>query len=141
VDPVFGRHFLPEEEAHADARVAIISDGLWQSRFEGGPQALGRTLVLDGAPHTIVGILPRGFRFIWDADIWRVAARPGETRNRHSYHLFGRLRPGASMALAQRDVDAISRALERAYPDSNKGKGPRLVSLLDSGPTDSQDPA
>jgi len=129
VDPAVGRRFLPEEEARADARVAIISFGLWQRRFGGAQGAVGRTLVLDGVPHTVVGVLPRGFRFVWDADVWRVAARPGETRDRHNYHLVGRLRPGVSMVQAQRDVDAVSRALQLEYPESNKDKGLGLTSL------------
>ncbi len=63
------------------------------------------------------------------AEIWRVVARPGEARHLHNYHLVGRLRPGVSLEQAQRDVDGISRTLERDYPDSNTGKGLRLTSL------------
>jgi predicted permease len=139
VDPVVGRHFRPDEEAQADARVAIISFGLWQRRFGGTRDVVGRTIALDGSPHSIVGVLPRGFRFVGvgrpgsgrraEAEIWVVLARPGEARHLHNYHLVGRLKPGVPMAQAQRDVDAISRTLERAYPDSNKGKGLRLISL------------
>jgi putative ABC transport system permease protein len=129
VRPVVGRDFLPEEEAEVDARVAIISDGLWRGRFGGSADVLGRTLVLDGTPYTIVGVLPREFRFVFDADVYRVAARPGETRNRHNYHLVGRLKPGVSLAGAQQDVDAIARALAREYPDTDKGMGLRFVSL------------
>jgi predicted permease len=130
VDPILGRHFLAEEEADPHAQVAIISYGLWQSHLGGTPDILGRRLVLDGSPYTIVGIMPRGFRFLWDADVWRVAARPGETRNRHNYHLVGRLKPDVTLAQAQIDIDTISNALEREYPDSNKRKGLRLISLL-----------
>jgi len=129
VNPVVGRLFLPEEEAQADARVAIIGFGLWQRRFGGAQGAVGRTLTLDGVPHTVVGVLPRGFRFVWDAEVWRVAARPGEFRDRHNYHLVGRLRPGVSIAQARRDVNAISRTLQQAYPASNKDKGLGLISL------------
>ena len=139
VDPVVGRHFRPDEEAQPGAPVAIISFGLWQRRFGGTPDVVGRPLVLDGSPRTIVGVLPRGFRFVGasglgnqrgaEPQVWFVVARPGQARHLHTYHLVGRLKPGITMAQAQRDVDGISRALERAYPDSNKGKGLRLVSL------------
>ena len=131
VNPMIGRGFLPEEEAQADARVAIISFRLWQGRFGSDPNVAGRTLVLDGRPYTIVGVMPRGFRFVWDADVWSVVARPGEMRRRHLYHLVGRLRPGVPASQAQSDVDAISRALQRDYPESNAGKGLGLVSLQD----------
>jgi putative ABC transport system permease protein len=142
VDPFVGRHFQQEEEAQPEVRSVLISFGLWQRRFGGTRDVVGRTFVLDGSPHTIIGVLPRGFRFVGvgspgnpgnglqtAAEVWRVLARPGEVRDRHNYHLVGRLKAGLSMAQAQRDVDAISRLLERAYPDSNKGKGLRLLSL------------
>jgi len=149
VAPVLGRSFLPSEEARADAGVVLIGFAVWQSRFASARDVVGRTLMLDGAPQTIVGVLPRGLRFAGvgrrggggpvstrpgearasGAEIWRVVARPGEARHLHNYHLVGRLRPGVSLAQAQRDVDAISRTLEREYPDSNTGKGLRLTSL------------
>jgi predicted permease len=149
VAPALGRSFLPAEEAQSDARVALISFEIWQSRFGGARDVIGQTLLLDGDPQTIVGVLPPGLRFVGvgrrggggplstrpgearpsGAEIWRVVARPGEARHLHSYHLVGRLRPGVSLAQAQRDVDGISRTLERDYPDSNAGKGLRLTSL------------
>ena len=149
VAPVLGRSFLPAEEAEADARVVLISFAVWQTRFAGARDVVGRTLMLDGGPQTIVGVLPEGLRFVGvgrrsgggplstrpgearpsGAEIWRVVARPGEARHLHNYHLIGRLRPGVSLAQAQRDVDGISRMLERDYPDSNTGKGLRLTSL------------
>ena len=139
VDPVVGRHFRPDEEAQPNAPVAIISFGLWQRRLGGTPEIIGRPIVLDGTPRIIVGVLPRGFRFVGaggpgsgrgaEPEIWFVVARPGEARHLHNFHLVGRLKPGITMAEAQRDIDGISQALERAYPDSNKGKGLRLVTL------------
>jgi putative ABC transport system permease protein len=149
VAPLLGRSFLPAEETQADARVVLIGFAVWQSRFGGARDVVGRTLVLDGDPQTIIGVLPPGLRFVGvgrrggggplstrpgearpsGAEIWRVVARPGEARDLHNYHLAGRLRPGVSLAQAQRDVDAISRTLERDYPDSNKDKGLRLTSL------------
>ncbi len=138
VRPAAGRFFRPDEESQADARVVVISYALWQTRFDGGADVVGGTLVLDGSPHTIVGVLPRGFRFVGvenrpgrraNADVWRAMARPGQARHLHNYILVGRLRARVSIAQAQRDVDAISGLLERQYPDSNKGKGLRLESL------------
>lgn len=149
VAPALGRSFLPEEEAQADARVILISHAVWQRRFGGAQDVLGRTAMLDGAPQTIVGVLPPGLRFVGvgrrggggplstrpgevrpsGADIWRVVARPAEARHLHNYHLVGRLRPGVTLAQAQRDVDGISRTLAREYPDSNTDKGLRLTSL------------
>jgi putative ABC transport system permease protein len=149
VAPVLGRSFLAAEEAQPDARVVLIGFAVWQSRFAGAHDVVGRTLVLDGDPQTIVGVLPPGLRFVGvgrrggggplstrpgearpsGAEIWRVVARPGEARHLHNYHVVGRLRAGVSLEQAQRDVDGISKTLERDYPDSNTGKGLRLTSL------------
>ncbi|UCG86206.1 MAG: ABC transporter permease [Gemmatimonadota bacterium] len=131
VNPAVGRHFLPEEEHQEDLRVAIISFGLWRGRFGGDQEVLGRTMVLEGTPHTIVGVLPRGFRFLWDADVWRVAVRPGAARNMNAYYVLGRLRPDVSMALAQSEVTTISEALEREYPEANETSRLHLTSLQD----------
>jgi len=149
VDPVVGRHFLPQEETDSGACPVIVSFQLWQSRFGGSVDILGRTVMLSGVPHTIVGVLPRSFRFSaldallgtsqipgkalppMDVDVWRLMTRTGDdgARHLHNYYLLGRLKPGVTMARAQADVDAISTALEKEYPASNKGKGLRLVSL------------
>ncbi len=149
VAPARGRSFLPVEESQADARVVLISFAVWQNRFAGARDVVGRTLMLDGAPQTIVGVLPEGLRFVGvgrrggggplstrpgevrasGAEIWRIVARPDEARHLHNYHLVGRLRPGVSLEQAQRDVNGISKTLERDYPDSNTGKGLRLTSL------------
>lgn len=138
VVPALGREFRPEEEAQPDARVLMITFSLWQRRFGGAADVVGRDIIVNGSPHTIVGVLPRGFRFVGvgdrpgrptNADMWHVIPRSGQARHLHNYHLVGRLRPGVTVADAQRDADAISRALERTYPDSNKAKGLRVVTL------------
>ena len=63
IDPIRGRHFLPEEDRPAARRVALVSYDLWQRQFEGDPGVLGRTVYLDDRPHTIVGVLPEDCRF------------------------------------------------------------------------------
>jgi predicted permease len=133
VNPVAGRHFLPEEEARGGTRVVLISFALWQNRFAGSSTAVGSTVNLDGSPHTIVGVMPRGFRVFCDADLWMLIdwtrSRGATNRNYHNYHVVGRLKSGVSIQQAQHDVDVISRGLEQQYPASNKGKGLRLLDL------------
>jgi putative ABC transport system permease protein len=71
VQPARGRAFTPEEEIEGRHQVAIISDGLWQRRFGGDPDVLGRVVLLDGEPHTIVGIMPPKFWFVRPGtEIW-----------------------------------------------------------------------
>lgn len=132
VNPVAGRHFQAEEEARGDAAVAIISHALWQSRFGGSPDAVGSTFDLDGSPLTTIGVMPRGFRFLRDYDLWRVAQRPVSfdlQRDAHSHVAVGRLAPGFTLEQAQSEVDAIAAGLRERYPETNEDKGLRLTGL------------
>ncbi|MEJ2186777.1 MAG: ABC transporter permease [Gemmatimonadota bacterium] len=132
VVPVRGRSFLPEEEVRGGASSVIISYGYWQRRFGGADDAVGATLTLDGTPSTVVGVMPRGFRFMFDADVWQLIDRNGPfdtQRDSHSHWVAGRLAPGVSIDQAQADVDGISRALAEEYPESNTGKALALADL------------
>jgi len=126
VDPVAGRGFLPEDELEGGSSV-LISHALWQRRFGGAPGAIGRTVFVDGEPRTVIGVVPAGFRFMNDTDLW-VPVERGDffidrQRDSHSLRLVGRLAPGATLAQARSEADAISQRLEQQYPDSNSGKG------------------
>ena len=134
VEPTAGRHFLPEEEARGDAPVVMISRGFAQRRFGSVDAAVGATLVLDGQPLTVVGVMPRGFRFMFDADVWLLIDRNGPfdtQRDSHSHWVVGRLKPGVTMQRAQAEADAISAALAEQYPDSNAGKALLFDGLQD----------
>jgi putative ABC transport system permease protein len=131
VPPSVGRHFAPEEQQGQSSTI-VISDGFWQRRFGGSPDAVGTTVNLDSAPYTIVGVMPRAFRFLHEVDLWRLIDRddPFETqRDSHSFSILGRLMPGVSAQQAQSDVDVISRSLEQQYPDTNTDKGLHLMGL------------
>ena len=122
IKPVRGRTFSPEEEQEGRTQVAIISEGLWQRRFGGTADVIGKTLMLDGKNHTIVGIAPNTVRIQEDTDVWRPLTfdRPNmKVRRFHFLRAFGRLKPGVTLAQAQADVDAIAVGLEKQYPDSN----------------------
>lgn len=132
VDPVIGTHFSPEVGGAAEANVVILSYGYWQQGFAGSPEILGTSLVVDGMPHTVVGVLPAGFHFLFDVDIWRPTFRDGPGANARRWHnllLVGRLAPGISIAEAQGEVDVISRQLEEDYPDTNRNKALQLTGL------------
>ena len=134
VNPIAGRTFVPEEEIAGGADVTLISYGYWQSRFGGAPDAVGSTLNLDGSPLTVVGVMPQGFRFLYDADVWRPVTTDGPfdgTRGSHSHFVVGRLKSEVTMAQAQSDVDAISNALAEQYPASNATKALLLSDLQD----------
>ncbi len=122
VKPVQGRAFLPDEEQPGRDRVAIISRGLWQRRFGGDPDIVGKTVTLDGRNHTIVGITPDESRLPREAEMWTPLNfdQPNmKVRRFHFLRAIGRLKPGVTLEQAQADIDAISAGLEKLYPESN----------------------
>jgi len=133
VDPVVGRHFLREEELAGGSDSALISHRLWHRRFGGDPEVVGTSLFVNGEPRTVVGVVPPGFRFMADVDLWLPVERGDyfldPQRDSHSLRLVGRLKPGVSLGQARSEVDGIAAALERQYPNTNKGKGLVLYDL------------
>ena len=127
ITPYRGRAFLPEEET-GEHDVAILSYGLWQRRFAGDQRAIGRTITVNGRPLTIVGVMPPTLDRTMDVQLWRpVAFNTQETsvRRFHFLRLIGRLKPGVTVAQAQRHMDDIARSLAATYPE-NEGWHLRL---------------
>jgi putative ABC transport system permease protein len=133
VDPVVGRHFLREEELEGGSGSALISEELWQRRFGGDADVVGRALDVEGESRTIVGVIPAEFRFMADVDLWILIERGDffidRERDSHSLQIVGRLKPGVTLAQAQSEADAIAQALDERYPDTNAGKGVILYDL------------
>jgi putative ABC transport system permease protein len=124
VPPALGRNFTSQEDHAGAAPVAIISYGLWQSRFGGSRDVVGRALQLDGVPATIVGVLPAQFRLFQPADvyvpIWPWLSGQPQDRTWHPGLIgLARLKPGVTLNAAQRELDDISARLQKTYPDSN----------------------
>ena len=130
--PVLGRTFTIEELPGDGAGQVVISHGFWQRWFAGDPDVLGKTLILDGSPTTVMGVMPPDFRFMYDTEIW-APPWPGNsnpiTRRYHNWLLVGRLAPDTPLTAAQAEVDVISAQLEEAYPDSNRRKALQLDDL------------
>ena len=119
-----GRVFRDEEETPGQDRVVILSDGLWRRRFGGNRQILGQTVLVDGQPFTIIGVLPANFQFfLSDFDLWMPLAVSAafDERRSHSVMVIGRLAPGVSAAQGQADIDAIVRRLGDEHPDTDSG--------------------
>ncbi|MGD8728043.1 MAG: ABC transporter permease [Gemmatimonadales bacterium] len=132
INPQLGRIFSTEEADLSAAPVVIISHGYWQRRYGGAPDVIGRTLVLDGQPTTIVGVMPAGFHLLYDADIWGPMQDGGPwtgVRRFHNWTVIGRLAPGVTLQEAQNEVDVVAARLETAYPESNTDKGLRILNL------------
>jgi putative ABC transport system permease protein len=124
VTPALGRAFTADDDRAGAAAVAIVSDYLWKSRLGGSSSALGSTLILDGRPVVVVGVMPPSFRLFQPADVylplWPWLARQPKDRTWHPGLLgLARLKTDTPLDRAQRELDQISGQLEKAYPDSN----------------------
>jgi predicted permease len=124
VAPILGRVV---SQSTPDAPELVISYGLWQRRFGADPGVLGRTMRLNGDPYTIVGVMPRGFRFapFWatKAEAWApLDLRPrADSRNGSSLRVFARLKPDTTIAQAQAEISTITARLEQQFPGTNRG--------------------
>ncbi len=132
VVPHLGRFSVLDELPESGGGEIVISFRYWQHRFGGSPDVLGRSLIVNGAPFTVVGVLPAGFHFFYDSDLWTPPwAGAGEPINRryHNWIVVGRMAPNISLDEARADIEVISAQLEKAYPDSNRNKGLQLDGL------------
>lgn len=124
IHPVMGRFFTEEEDRPGAPSLAILSYSAWQKRFGGSLDVLGRRLVLNSVPHTVIGVLPRGFAFPGVQTCEFLAAlreNPSAARFQHQYDVLGRLKRGVSLERAQSEMSTIARRLEQEYPETNKG--------------------
>ena len=133
VDPRLGRGFTAEEEQPGSDRVVILSHALWQRRFGGDPGILNKTISLSGESNIVVGIMPPGFQFPENTDMWRpLAPNDGMRAARFGFFLpvVGRLKPGVTRAQAQADLDVIANQIEQQFPDM-AGYGVNVVPVLE----------
>lgn len=135
VVPILGRTFSNEEDRPGADRVVVISYGLWQRRLGADPNIGERELLINGKNYAVLGVLPAGFRFPRQTDIWMPIAFTGEDlRNRgtHTVDVIGRLKREVTVDQAHAEMGAIAHELEQQYPSSNTGWGVRVVPLLDT---------
>jgi len=134
VEPLLGRAFAPGEAAQADeATVAVVSYGLWQRRFGGEADVIGKQVRVDGAPLTIIGVMPPSFQFpANDVDLWVPTklspAVPG-TPQVHYLQVLGRLKPGVTQQQALAELEGIASHLRQQYPQTNRYIGAGLIPL------------
>jgi len=136
IEPLFGRDFLPEEDSPGATPVAILSYGLWQRRFGGDPDILGKQLTLNTQSFTVVGIAPANFQFGMEADVTVPIGLSAERfKNRGSdpgTGVVARLKPGVSQEQAEADLNLVAARLEQQYPQTNKGRRVLLTPLHES---------
>ncbi len=127
VQPALGRTFSPEEDQVGQHRVVVLSDALWQRRFNRDPAVINRNLILNGESFTVVGVMPRGFFFpVRESELWIPwAMEPGQASSRgdHYLRLVARLKPGITAEQAEADVQSLAARLSATYPRTNEGLG------------------
>ncbi|MEJ1972096.1 MAG: ABC transporter permease [Lacunisphaera sp.] len=123
VKAALGRTFVDGEDEIGKQNVVVLSHTLWQNQFAGDPGIIDRKIVLDGEPHTVIGVLPQDCPFERGyARLWRPLAFKPEnmTRNFHWFGAVGLLKPGVTLEQARAQMDAIGKRIATDYPDSNK---------------------
>jgi putative ABC transport system permease protein len=129
IKPILGRAFASDEDQPGKDQVVVLSHRIWESQFGSDPHLIGRNIILDNRPYTVIGILPAGTRFdrAWQ-DIWTPLAfqRQDMTRDFHWMRAWARLKPEISFAAAQQQMNGIGERIANAYPASNKGWGVKL---------------
>jgi putative ABC transport system permease protein len=134
VSPILGRNFVAQEDAPGGEKVVLIGYSLWQRRFGGDRAVVGREIWLNGEKYQIVGVMPRGIAFPDQSQLWvPLALSPQELAVRGSHYLrvFARLKPGVSLARAQREMSDLAAQLVREYPETNTNVGAVVVGLRD----------
>jgi predicted permease len=139
--PTLGRGFLPSEDDGAGQHpVVVVSHRFWQDHLSGRTDILGQSLLLDGIPHTVIGVAPEGFRGarvnLWSLDLWVPLTQhpdaagddsPFKDRRSLSVQVMGRLRPGATVAEARAAVRAVFANLASEYPETNADRTVKAV--------------
>ena len=135
--PLLGRVFTLEEQEDGKDYVVVLGYGLWQRQFGGDPNVVGKTMMLSGRPHTVIGVMPADFQSLptglidAPAEFYRPVAEPPDEKQRASRHLraIARLKPGVTLEQAQSEMDLIARQLTQEHPTTNAGGGVHLVLL------------
>ncbi len=134
INTMIGRTFRRDEDQVGAEPVAILGDGLWKRKFASSPDVVGKSVVLNGRSHTVVGVAQSLVTGLSPSDVYVPIGQWADPafRDRHigmGTNAIGRLKPGVTEAQAQADLDAVARDLALAYPDANKGSGITMVPL------------
>jgi putative ABC transport system permease protein len=135
--PILGRVFLPSDDVDGAPHVAILSHGLWETRFAGDPRIVGRQIKVGGESCTVVGVMPASFQLPLSghSNIWTpLALSQKDLNDRDNSWLdtIGRTKPDVPLSSAQAELSAIAARLEKAYPQTNTNSGVHVRTLKDA---------
>jgi putative ABC transport system permease protein len=133
VVPAIGRAFTVEEDQPGHDNVMILSYGLWQRRFGGDKNIIGKSVQMSGATRTVIGVMPPDFSFpSKDTEFWTPLAPPNQVKDQRQafwLNVIGRLKPNVTLEQARAEMETIAKRLEQQYPDANSNFGTNLVPL------------
>ena len=132
--PIRGRDFTPEEDREGGADVVLLGYDVWMHRYAGSEDIVGRSILVNSKPHTVVGIMPQGFSFPTNQRLW-VPLVPLVAKDQRTFRglfAFGRLKPGVTIDRARQELDAIATRLATEYPTTNEGWVSRLETLREA---------
>ncbi|HEX7186020.1 MAG TPA: ABC transporter permease [Thermoanaerobaculia bacterium] len=129
--PALGRTFLPEEDRPGAPPVVLLGHDVWMRRFNGDPAILNKSIIVNATPHTVVGVMPPRFKFPYQQEAWLPLAPfvKDYPRTDRVLGVYARLKPGATAAQAEAEMQGIAKRLESTYPDANKGWSARVMTL------------
>ena len=134
VTPIVGRTFGSQDD-RPDSNVVVISEGFWRTRLGSDPNVLGRPIMLDGQPFSVIGVVPAGFQLLSKSDVWTVlntSFMRSPAGVAHFLRVIGRLAPGTSRELAQAEMDGIAAVIERERPEMNRDRGIAIEPLQEA---------
>jgi hypothetical protein len=134
VQPALGRIFSEEEDQPGRDGVVILGNGVWRQRFGGDPKIVGQTLIMDGKPRTVIGVMPEGVEYPTQTVMWSPLGFDDETRARRYFHrlrVIGRLKDGVTLERARAEFQTIGSRLAAQYPEFNREWDTAVNLLLD----------
>jgi predicted permease len=135
VQPVYGRFFTQDDDRAGANGTVVLSYGLWKRRYASDPATIGRTILLNAKPYTVIAVLPSWFDYpdtrvqLWLPVAQVTAERDQSSRGSHRFYVTARLKPGVTVAQASAELDAIQQRIHRQFPDELVGKHARAYSL------------
>jgi putative ABC transport system permease protein len=138
VKPLLGRTFLREEETLGRDQEVVLSYGLWKRRYGGDPSLVGRTIRVDGADFTVVGVMPRDFEWQFWSGQRQLWVPVGYTktdfgRDENSFISIARLKPGVSVAQARSEMGAVASGIQHQFPKEDANMGATVEPLSEFG--------
>jgi putative ABC transport system permease protein len=134
IHPAVGRLFVAQEDRPGSAPIVLLTHHFWRSRFGADPGVIGHTITLDGLHYTIVGVLPVNSRLLDGPDLWMPLGQYADDlrgRVHHPITAVARLKPGASLAAARQEFEALNRQATLAYPETHKNFGVIVTPMED----------